>query len=329
MYNKNIKYEILCEPMLGSDDKFVYIYKIELLSTNEYYYGVHSTKKLDDGYIGSGHLLAKKYQTHDISEFKKYILYFFENIDDAYLFEHNLVNNTMLQDILCLNLVPGGRRHESNKGKKAMHNFIKTIYVNENEIDFFLKLGWVTGRYLDMSGEKNPAYNKIWLNNGIVNKYVYKDDLEYYLNTGWIRGMLRYKKNIIKKHIWVNNGVEDKRILSDEIESFLKNNWTLGRLHYNRDNENYSKIAKQLRWINNGEINKKVLIDVLHEYLAQGWKPGRINITPYKKPIEEKRCWITKDKINKKVFLSVVETYLENGWTKGKYIKSYKKCQKK
>ena len=141
--------------------------------------------------------------------------------------------------------------------------------------------------------------------------------------------IFKYKKNIIKKHIWVNNGVEDKRILSDEIESFLKNNWTLGRLHYNRDNENYSKIAKQLRWINNGEINKKVLIDVLHEYLAQGWKTGRINITPYKKPIEEKRCWITKDKINKKVFLSVVGTYLENGWTKGKYIKSYKKCQKK
>lgn len=101
-----------------------YIYKTTCLPSGKYYYGVHSERRQSDGYIGCGICsdgtaiaLKKKgvksafldsvikYGYHN---FKKEILMFFDNIDDAYKKEAEIVNKDCLKDKMCLNIKIGG-----------------------------------------------------------------------------------------------------------------------------------------------------------------------------------------------------------------------------
>jgi len=50
--------------------KYHFLYKTTNLINNKYYYGMHSTYKLDDGYLGSGNRLR-----YSIRKYGKEILY--------------------------------------------------------------------------------------------------------------------------------------------------------------------------------------------------------------------------------------------------------------
>ena len=57
--------------------KYHYFYKITNLLNNHFYYGVHSTDNLEDGYMGSGKRLHYAYKKYGMENFNKEILKFF------------------------------------------------------------------------------------------------------------------------------------------------------------------------------------------------------------------------------------------------------------
>ena len=83
-----------------------YAYK-QLRDNGEYYYGIHSTDNLDDGYAGSGVKFRKKYNS-DPSRFTKTIIHYDDSRSGIEEFEEVLVDDDMLKDPLCLNLMTGG-----------------------------------------------------------------------------------------------------------------------------------------------------------------------------------------------------------------------------
>ena len=121
--------------MTLSNNKYHYAYKTIRLETGEYYYGIHSTNDLNDGYQGSGnriqYLLSK-------NEFLiTGIIEFFNSRSDALLFERQLVTKETINDPLCLNLVPGGAGTDiiyktKEETKKKLSEMRKGVPASEN-----------------------------------------------------------------------------------------------------------------------------------------------------------------------------------------------------
>lgn len=93
---------------LKGDRKYHYFYKITNLVNNHFYYGIHSTNNMDDGYMGSGKRLLMAYKKYGIENFRKDILVFFNKREDAVKYEEDVVTETLTKDENCYNIIPGG-----------------------------------------------------------------------------------------------------------------------------------------------------------------------------------------------------------------------------
>lgn len=85
-----------------------YTYKITNNINNKYYYGVHCTDDLDDGYMGSGKLLKVAFKKYGAENFTKVILEFFDTAAEAYEREAELVTMKEVNDPMCYNIKRGG-----------------------------------------------------------------------------------------------------------------------------------------------------------------------------------------------------------------------------
>lgn len=90
------------------EKKYNYFYKITNLLNGHFYYGIHSTDNLEDEYMGSGHRLHDAYKKYGIENFNKEILYFFKTRKEASDYEMEVVNENLVKDEKCYNLVRGG-----------------------------------------------------------------------------------------------------------------------------------------------------------------------------------------------------------------------------
>ena len=103
-----LQYIILDEPFFGDPDKngkiyYYYFYKITNLVNGKYYFGIHKTINLDDGYLGSSRVLKDAYAKYGLENFKKEILKFFHNHLDMNNYETSILKNS-IHDDLCYNL---------------------------------------------------------------------------------------------------------------------------------------------------------------------------------------------------------------------------------
>lgn len=85
-----------------------YIYKTTCNVTNRFYIGMHSTSNLNDGYVGSGQRLWKSINKHGKESHSVEILEWFTNRIDLVNREKELINEDLLRDSQCMNLVLGG-----------------------------------------------------------------------------------------------------------------------------------------------------------------------------------------------------------------------------
>jgi hypothetical protein len=88
--------------------RIFFLYKTTNKINNKFYIGVHSTTDIDDGYLGSGILLLRSIKKYGSENFERKILKFFENKEDMFRAEKDIVNKDLIHDPLCLNLKIGG-----------------------------------------------------------------------------------------------------------------------------------------------------------------------------------------------------------------------------
>ena len=151
------------------------VYKITNIITNEYYIGVHKTDNPKDDYFGSGIHIKRQVKKYGKQNFSKDILYIFDNKDDAFNKEKELLS-IHLNEKLCINIAKGGEggslfegKHHTEEtkqknrlgalGKKCIHNEFEIKYIKSEELDFYLNNGWKIGKHKKDCNFGRKAWN--------------------------------------------------------------------------------------------------------------------------------------------------------------------------
>lgn len=206
--------------------KHHYIYKTTCNVTNRFYIGMHSTSNLEDGYIGSGKRLWLSINKHGKENHSVEILERFENRESLKLREKELVNEDLLKDPQCMNLMiggDGGFAHSEERKPEIMRGMREGLQRNLKDPEYratYLKRmsEWQKKSYEDpnrprimpdwtgknhtnktkekigkansikQQGEGNSQFGTIWIHNLELkeNKKISKDNLDNYSN--WIKG---------------------------------------------------------------------------------------------------------------------------------------------
>ena len=218
--------------------KYNYFYKITNNLNGFFYYGVHSTDNLNDGYMGSGYRLKKAYKMYGIENFSKEILKFFDTREDALEYESCVVTENLVSDTSCYNMVVGGGY--------APIGVICVVDSNGNKHLVSLD----DPRYL--SGELvSVNRGKVTVKDKYGNVFQVDSDDPRYLS-GELFGFFKNRKHT----------EETKRKIGGK-----------NRIHQKgSNNSNYGKC-----WVKNDilRLNKTIPIDKLDEYVSMGWSKGR------------------------------------------------------
>jgi hypothetical protein len=192
------------------------MYQIKNLLNNKIYVGVHKTKSLDDGYMGSGKIIRSAITKHGISNFSKVILEYFEDAKSMYAKEAEVVNEEFLlrEDVYNLRRGGYGGFDYINDSGKNIYGYAGTsghglenldvsrtrirtdadklvsrIAANKLYANGFI--GGFAGKVHSIdtktkisvscsnaqSGEKNSSFGTMWITNELENKKIKKNDL--------------------------------------------------------------------------------------------------------------------------------------------------------
>lgn len=150
--------------------KYNYFYKITNNINGHYYYGIHSTNNIEDGYMGSGTILQRAFEKYGIENFSKEIIKFFKSREECSEYEHQIVTKEIARDHFCYNVRLGGDN--------------EYVWYHKDESREHLRKKMTP---------QNPTNPRVWIcKNGSV-KYLRKKYLEQYLLEGWELGRKDYK----------------------------------------------------------------------------------------------------------------------------------------
>ena len=226
------------------NDKIYYytVYKITNMINNKIYVGIHKTSNLEDDYMGSGKMIQRAIEKYGIENFEKEYLAIFDNSDDMFEMETDIVNESFLDRDDTYNLKLGGEggfdylNQESEwriqKNRNAM------MIANEN-------------------GASEKAVDR--------KKWLRENDPEWVKKCNKNNSLGQYRR-------YANGGINPRKgkTLSDETKKLIGEKNSI--IQTGKGNSQYGTC-----WIYNEVLkqNKKIKKEELEDWLAKGWSKGR------------------------------------------------------
>jgi hypothetical protein len=289
------------------------IYKITNNINKKYYIGMHRTKNINDGYMGSGTLLKLAIKKYGIHNFNKEILFNFDNEKEMVEKEKELIKET-INDKNAYNIAMGGW------GGDTLSNHPDILIIKEK----------IKNKLSSFSEEEKSRMNKLKIrygeNNGMFgscrtgkNNPNYGNKLTKEQRDNISRAKLG--KPITKRKIPEQDSVEILRLYED-LKFTIKN---INEIF----NDKYSGyIIRNFLKENNKEINKrsdKLLILknenlVIDLYVNKNFSVKRISYT-LKIPISHIKYILFYNKIELEIRMCGRSGETNPNYKHGKYIK--------
>ena len=206
---------------------YFYLYKITNLLNNKIYIGVHKTKNINDGYMGSGKVINNAIKKYGIENFQKEILEYFNSTKEMFKREKEIITEDFLNRGDVYNLRRGGYGGFDyiNKDKNLMrerNRKIANIRDFTNQIKSIRKVK-ETKEYREKLSISLKEYFKT--NPG---KFKGKSHTQETKNKMSVsnKGKGIGEKNSQFGTIWITNGLENKKILKNDV---IPKEWYKGR----------------------------------------------------------------------------------------------------
>lgn len=226
---------------------YYYFYKITNEINGMYYYGVHSTYKLDDGYMGSGYYLKRAQEKYGINNFKKEILKFFDSRDEMMNYEKEVVNSQMINrnNPMCYNIVRGGwGSHEEH-----ITTSMKGVPRPKEAIEKSLETARKNGTYERLSKE-NEGYNNPYFKS-IVKEY-YEKDAEKIVK-------LLLNNDLSDSYIIFN--LFNKNVHIDRLLNYYENIGLLKNKKYEEMKTHYINFERVGNYLHQSPLQKKTIYE--------------------------------------------------------------------
>lgn len=331
-----------------------YFYKITNNINNHFYYGIHTTSNLNDGYMGSGTALRRAFKNYGIENFSKEIIKFFDSREELELYEAKIVNRDLLANNTCYNIALGGKSPNTIDTVSVIDKNGKCFRVHKNDPRY------LDGSLVSVSKGYLTAYNKDTDEYVFITKDEYKNNRDKYLANGAGK-ILVYDKNgklfqIELEEFYKNKNnyiafsankvvvkdknnknflvsLSDERYISGELVPIWKDKKhtkeTIQKIKKHFSNIKHQQGEKNSQygtcWMNNGIENIKVKKDDINEHLDKGYVLGRF-IKNKEKMIEKNknRAWLNKNGKSSFINKDLLYEYIKDGWFYGR-VKSLDK----
>ena len=210
--------------------KYHFLYKTTNLINNKYYYGMHSTYKLDDGYLGSGKRLRYSIRKYGKENFILDIIDFYNSREELVNAEVLLITEELINDSLCMNLKKGGMGGICSKEHHNKMRLGSSIYQKNRWIDDYDFIEKTSLLY------SIKAKNR-WENGGLSKDIIHHKDRKYHkhtIDTKEKMSLLRKGTGIGDKNsqfgtCWITKEGENKKIKKKQFEDYLNDGWIKGR----------------------------------------------------------------------------------------------------
>ena len=209
------------------------VYKITNELDGKIYIGVHKTKDIDDGYMGSGLHLKRAQDKHGIENFTKEILKVFSNSEEMFNMESVLVNESFVKDSETYNLKVGGEGgfdYINQNGKRVIRT---GKAVTEAAIAGRLNKLKTDTDFKEFFGNQVSKGMKRFFEEGGKNSMYGKKHTEETLEKmkEGHKGKHIGEKNSQFGTIWIYSLEEklSKKITKDELQNHIDDGWLKGR----------------------------------------------------------------------------------------------------
>ena len=182
-----------------------YLYKVTNSLNNKIYIGVHKTKNLNDGYMGSGKHIKNSIKKYGVNNFKKEILKWFDSEEDMYAEEIKIVTEEFLQRDDVYNKKLGGPANFYYVNKEKLNHKVKQHLIHGERCktdpiyreEFSKKMKLASEKNKEVRSktmkEKNHNRDRFWISNDIEKKSIMIDEDSFKSMHNWYRG-LKYRK---------------------------------------------------------------------------------------------------------------------------------------
>lgn len=287
--------------------KYHYFYKITNTINNHFYYGIHSTNDLNDGYMGSGSRLKIAIKKYGIENFNKEIIKFFNNRKELAKYEAEIVTESLVHDPNCYNMIVGGDCLITSGTTTVIDDKGNTFRVPVDD----------PMMYIDY---KPIASDRVYCLDTVDNQYKIVDIDEFRHNRE--RYISQLDNMIIVRDITTGKSMQVSR------EEYRSNKTkystpSTDKVLVKDTKGNFFQVCKDDERLLNGELvlfwkNRKHTQETKNK-ISDTFKKNKHQ--QGEKNSQYGTCWVMKGEVSKKIKKDDLDTYINDRWIKGRKCK--------